>query len=216
MEPTSTPSPVTPAKKSGTFTRVLMTIFGIIVLLSGIAQISKGMKGLKGGGGNSPEVKRLGQESDTAAEEAKRTMKEATAQFQSLMNSVDTAGLPAFRANEKEAAAKTNELYSATVSQFRLAAKKLEESRAANKNEKLAPFLASKGRSYELFADAFAVNQEIIAMLLDESITSVETLLPKVNEAAARRSEIEKKAQVANQESSDAYKALEAEAAAKK
>ena len=189
-----------------------MTICGIIVLLSGIAQISRGMKGLRGGGTDNPEMKRLGQESDKAAEEAKTAMKEATTMFQDLMNSVDKLGLPAFRAEQKEAAAKTNDLYTTTVTQFRLAAQKCEDSLALNKNPKLTSFLSSKARSYRLFADAFAVNQEIIAMLLDESITSIEMLLPKVNAAAARRQEIEKNATAANTESSEAYKQLQADA----
>ena len=187
-----------------------MLLAGVIVLLGGVAQMWKGVKGLRSG--NSPEFTQLLKESDSAVAEARRYAGEASPLFQRMMNDVDTLGLEAFRAQQKQAATQTIDLLRNSSEQFRLAEKKLADSKPLNRNDKLTPYLDSKARSYGLFAQTVDINQEMAELVLDESITSVDALLPKLTDATARYKAAEKEAQAAGSEADEIGKRIQADA----
>ena len=199
-----------PPKPKSSVLRVFLIVCAVIILLAGIAQAWKGVKRLRAR--NSPEFVKLVAESDKAVEEGGRYASEAAPLFQQMLKDVDGLGLENFRAQQKEVAAKTSDLFGKSIEQFRLADKKLEESRGLNRKEQLTPFLLTKSRSYDLRAETLEINQEIIRLILDDSIASADVLLPRLHEAAARRDEMGKKAHAANDEATEIGKRIQAEA----
>ena len=109
-------------------------------------------------------------------------MNEASPAFQRLLGEVDTLGLGVFRLQQKEAAMKMHELLGRSISQFRIAQQKLEAAQKVNKMRKLKPFLESKALSYDRVSQSLAVNQEIIRLVLDESIRDLQCFVPKLEE----------------------------------
>ena len=182
-----------------TWLRIFMIICGVIVAAGGVAQVYKGAKTMRGA--DRAELAQVLTESDAALAEGQRLLNEATPAFQRLLAEVDKMGLGLYRTQQKAEAMKTSELIGRSAAQFRLAEQKIEEAKKVNKNSKLKPYLDAKGLSYDRVALSLAVNQEIIAMTLDESITELEVLLPKLQEAAARRDALDKEASVASDES---------------
>ncbi len=191
--------------------RVFMIICGVIVALGGAAQIWKGVKTMRGA--DRAELARLMNESDVALAEAQRLLSEASPAFQQLLGDVDKLGLGVFRAQQKQAATKTSELIGRTVAQFRLAEEKLEAAQKVNRSGRLKQFLDVKIVSYDRVAQSLAVNQEIVDLVLDESITDMQVLLPKLQEAAARRDALEKEAQAASEESKEISRQIQGSAA---
>ena len=149
-------------------------------------------------------------ESDQALSEGQRLAKEATPAFQQLLASVDSLGLETFRAQQKDAATKTNALLGSAVEQFRLAYSKIEGARKVNKLPKLKRFLELKSQSYDLIAKGLAINQDMIAMMLDESNSALDALLPKLKEAASRRDALEQQAQTVSNEATALGQELQA------
>jgi hypothetical protein len=188
-----------------------MIICGVIVALGGAAQIWKGVKTMRGA--DRAELARLMNESDVALAEAQRLLSEASPAFQQLLGDVDKLGLGVFRAQQKQAATKTSELIGRTVAQFRLAEEKLEAAQKVNRSGRLKQFLDVKIVSYDRVAQSLAVNQEIVDLVLDESITDMQVLLPKLQEAAARRDALEKEAQAASEESKEISRQIQGSAA---
>ena len=193
---------------AGTAVRTVMLIVAVIVAISGALQMYKGVKAMRGA--SRGELSRLLTESDQALGEGQRLAKEATPAFQQLLSSVDSLGLEAFRAQQKETATKTNAVLGSAVEQFRLAHSKIEEARKVNKLPKLTRFLELKSQSYDLIAQGLAINQDMIAMVLDESVSALDVLLPKLKEAASRRDALEQHAQTVSNEATALGKELEA------
>ena len=208
LDPFMEPTPIQPKQKSRAL-RIFMTICGVIVLLGGMAQVWKGVGRLNGGA--NPQFMKLLEESDTAVAEARRHAAEATPLFTQMLNDVDRLGLETFRSQQKEAVAKTRASLAGTIDQFRLGEKRIEEAKGLNKNEKMLPWLTALGRSYGMFAQRVEINQEIVQLINDESITSVDTLVPKINEAAARGAEIEKNAKAASAEATELGEKIKAD-----
>ena len=186
---------------AGTAVRTVMLIVAVIVAIGGALQMYKGVKAMRGA--SRGELSRLLTESDQALGEGQRLAKEATPAFQQLLSSVDTLGLETFRAQQKDAATKTNALLGSAVDQFRLAQSKIDEARKVNKLPKLTRFLELKSQSYDLIAQGLAINQDMIAMVLDESNTAMDALLPKLKEAASRRDTLEQQAQTVSNEATE-------------
>ena len=192
--------PAQPKQRSRAF-KTVAVLSGVIILVAGVAQIWQGVKRLRSG--NSPEFTQMVQESDSALAEARRYATEAAPRFQQMMKDVDALGLEAFRAQQKEAATQTIDLLRNSSEQFRLAEKKLDDSKSLNRNEKLTPFLEHKARSYGLFAQTVDINQEMAELVMDESITSVDALLPKLSDANARYQAVEKDAKAAGSQADE-------------
>ena len=193
---------------AGSVARTVMLIVAVIVAISGALQMYKGVKTMRGS--NRAELARLLTESDQALSEGQRLAKEATPAFQQLLASVDSLGLETFRAQQKDAATKTNALLGSAVEQFRLAYSKIEEARKVNKLPKLKRFLELKSQSYDLIAQGLAINQDMIAMMLDESNSALDALLPKLKEAASRRDALEQQAQTVSNEATALGQELQA------
>lgn len=178
-----------------------MIICAVIVLLGGLAGAWKGLQKFRTR--NTPEFKRAIEDSNNAVKDAVRYAGEAMPLFQQMLKDIDSQGLSDFRAHQKESAAKTNDLLGKAAEGFRRGKAKLEEAQPLNRKEEMAPYLAVKARSYGLRAQAFEINQEIVRLVLDDSITSIDALGPKLTEAATRRDEINKNADAANNEANE-------------
>jgi hypothetical protein len=200
--PSASRTPAQPKQRSIAF-KIFGVLCALLILLGGAAQMWKGVKQLRGGGGNSPQFSQLLKESDNALVEARRYAGEASPLFKRMMNDVDTLGLDGFRAQQKESATQTIDLLRNSSEQFRLAERKLSESKSLNRNPKLTPFLETKARSYDLLAQTVDINQEMAELVLDESITSVDALLPKLTDATTRYKAVEKDAQAASSEAEE-------------
>ena len=185
----------------GAALRIFMIICGVIVALGGAAQVLKGVKAA--GGGDQAQVQQRLAESDAALAEGQRLLSPSAAAFQRLLDELDKLGVGLYRSQQKEQAMKTSELIGRAAVQFRLAEQKLEEAKKANNDAKLKAFLDAKARSYDRVALSLAVNQEMIAMTLDESISDLETLLPKLREASARRDALDAEAEGAGKEAKE-------------
>ena len=182
----------------GAALKIFVALAGVLILLLGLTLAWKGVKKMRGR--SSAEFQALLQQSDTASGEGRRFAQEAQPLFQKLMNDVDSLGLEAFRAQHAEAAAKTSALFGSSVEQFRIAQRKIEESKSLNKNGRIAPFLDKKAESYDLIAQTLEVNRSMIGMLVDPSLGSAEALMPKLTEAASRRDALDKEALAASNE----------------
>jgi hypothetical protein len=193
-------APAQPKQTSGAL-RIFMIICAVIVLLGGMATVWKGVQKFRTR--NTPEFKRAVADSDNAIKDAVRYAGEATPLFQQMLKDVDSQGLADFRAHQKEAATKTNQLLGDAADSFRQGKAKLEEAQPLNRKEQLAPYLAVKARSYGLRAQAIDINQEIVGFILDDSIATIDALVPKLTEAAARRDEIAKSADAADKEANE-------------
>ena len=196
-----------PQTAGAAWLRTFMLICAVVVTLGGAAQIWRGVKTMRGE--HRAELTQLLSASDAALADAQRLASDATPSFQQLLNDVDGLGLEAFRAQHKESATKTKDMIGSAVEQFRVARSKLEAATKAKGSARLKPFLEAKARSYELVAQALETNQQMIDMVLDEPITDTEVLLPKLQEAAARRDALDRQAQAASEESNEIGKQLQ-------
>jgi hypothetical protein len=186
-----------------------MLICAVLIALAGAAAVWKGVKRLRGGGANA-EFTRLIGESDAAVSEGSRLAVKAGPMFKESMDALDGVGLDAFRTEHAAAAAKTVELFERASAQFRLAETKLGDAKKINKDAQLAPYLDAKGRSYELFAQTVDINREMAAMLTDTSIATGDDLLPKLNEAAARRDAVDQEAKTASDSANEMGRQIQA------
>jgi hypothetical protein len=188
---------------------MFMLFCAVIIALAGAAGIWKGVKRLRGGGGNT-EFTRLVGESDAAVAEASRLAREAGPMFTQSMSDVDRLGLDAFRAEQSATATKTAELFTRSSAQFRLAETRLGEAKKLNTDPQLATYFDAKSRSYDLFAQTLDLNREMAGMLTDTSITTGDELLPKLTETAARRDAVDKEAKAASESANELGKQIQA------
>jgi hypothetical protein len=200
-----TPPPIAP-KKANPLLRIFLIICALIIFAGGIAKIYKGWHGTRSAAGDA-EFKPLLEENDKAIGEANKLSQEAQPMFQTLLNDIDKLGLDQVRAKESATAQKIDNLFAKAADEFRHAVKTSEAAGQHNTDATMKAFLAMKGKSYTLFAQARDTNREIIHLILDKSIVKIDDLLPKLQEAAGRRDDAQKKAMDAD---------AEAEAMAKK
>ena len=189
------PAPAARPKFSPT-TRIIIIIVSIAVMVGGILQMVRGLRGAK----MDPEVERLLSESDAALTEGNRSTTEASPIFNAALNAVDSEGLAAVRAQKAQGLQKAGELFGKAAEQIGLAARKLDEAAAHKGAGTLKLMLETKAQSYEHYALSKTINQEICRTVLDESLKTIDEVLPKIQEAAKRRDEIEAKGNEASAE----------------
>ena len=83
---------------------------------------------------------------------------------------------------------------------MRLAAKKLDEAGALEAAAKWKAVFAAKSRSYLRYAEVKAINQEICASVLDESLKTINEVQPKILADAKRRDDLQKMGDAATAE----------------
>src|ERR1700730_2048455 len=199
-------TPTTTPKKANPLLRIFLIICALIIFAGGIAKIYKGWHETRSVAGDA-EFKPLLEENDKAIAEANKLSQEAQPMFQTLLNDIDKLGLDQVRAKESDTAQKLDDLFGKAADEFRHAVKTSEAAGQHNADATMKAFLAMKAKSYTLFAQARDTNREIIHLILDKSIVKIDDLLPKLQEAAGRRDDAQKKAMDAD---------AEAEAMAKK
>jgi hypothetical protein len=187
--------------------RILIILGSVVALIAGIAATYDGIQTMRSAGGDTRR-QQLVVESDKAIDEANMDGVDARPVFQGFLNDVDKLGLAAVRAKEKATAQTASDLFGKSSEAFHLAGKKLEEAVERKKSDTLNPYLEAKIQSYDLFAQAADLNREIIRMTLDDSIPDIQTLLPKITEAAKRRDEAEKTAVKISAEATESAKKL--------
>ena len=182
------PAPVTRPKKYPLL-RIILIVFGIAVIVGGIAQIRKGLGELN----TDPELVRLSNESDGALREANNYIAEAGPVFNAVLESVARDGLAAVRAQKKAGAMKAAALFDQASQQLRLAAQKAVEAAELKHgaNAKQRTILEIKADACRHFAVARDLNRDIARMILDETIKTSEELVPKMTEAAQLREKSE-------------------------
>jgi len=186
MDSPTVPPPSAPPKKLSKPVALLVGICGLIVIVGGILQVTKGIKEMRGAG-PSDELNRLMQEVEQAVAVANRTGLEAGPLFQKLLNDVDGVGLAKVRKDQKEGAQKIAGLFATSAEQFHLAAKKSEAAAQMESREKFKPFFTLKAQAYESYGKARELNQSIVQMVLDESIVQVDDLVKKATAAGQER-----------------------------
>ena len=158
-------------------------------MVGGILQIKKGMGEMAG---MDPAVESLTKESDAALADGNRATLEGAPLFQAALEAIDKDGLDAVRANRKADVQKAGTLFGKAAENFRLAAKKLDEAGALEAAGKLKAVFAAKSRSYLRYAEVKAINQEICASVLDESLKTMNEVQPKILADAKRRDDLQK------------------------
>ena len=186
--------------------RLVVVLIGLAAIVIGIAQFRRGVKELRGPDSD-PRIKQIRADVDTAVGEANRNSANAQPLFQQLLGDVDTLGLAKVREQQRDAARKISDTFGRAAEQFRLAATHLDDWAALNPDEKTMAYLTTKKRGYTLAAQAHDVNQEILRLVLDDSIRTLDELLPKLQEAAARRDALQKSSTEAEAQANDMAKA---------
>jgi hypothetical protein len=187
------PDPATAQKGKSLLLRIGAGVCGVIVMIFGISKMITGVQEIRGAGGDK-ERQQLLVESDRAIDEGNKNVIAAQPVFQGFLNDVDKLGLAAVREREKDKAQSATDLFAKSSEAFQLAGKKLKDAIQRKKEDKMNAFFEAKIKSYELYAQSADLNQEIMSMVLDESIPDMKTLLPKITELASRRDEAQKNA----------------------
>lgn len=183
--------PLLERKKMNPFVRVLAIICGVIVIALGLVKMYRGIQEIRGAGGD-PQFKPLLEETDKAVSAANKASQEAQPLFQQFLDDIDKSGLSTVRTQKKDAAQKLIDLFGEAVEQYQLAAQKSDEAARHSTIEKTKSFLTTKARAYGLLAQARTINRGIVRLVLDDPATKLEQLLPKLQEAAARRDTAQK------------------------
>ncbi len=95
---------------------------------------------------------------------------------------------------------------------LRTAAQEVDDAIQHNVADRLKPFLADKSQVYRLTADACERNQEIVALVLDKSITRLADLMPRIEALAADCDAAQKAAAEASAQADEAAKQFQSAA----
>ena len=174
-------------------------------MVGGIAQFKKGVAEIREAGGGS-ELKQLLQEIEAAVDAGNKSGLEAQPLFQKLLNDVDSLGVAKVRQQQKELAQKVADLFGKADEQFRLAATKSGEAARKEPREKFKPFFTAKAQAYEAYGQAYAINEQITRLVLDESIVKADDLVAKVTEAGKHRDAAQKSGNEADAKASASAK----------
>ncbi len=183
--------PVVVRKKIGLPLQIFMVVCGLIGIVGGIAQFSKGVSEMRGTG-DSAETNKYVQEIGDAVDAANKSMLEAQPKFQKILDDVDTIGLAKVRQEQKVITQTVIALFAKAEAQFRLASKKSAEAAQKESREKFKSYLTLKSQAYVYLADANAINQDIARMVQDESIATLADLIAKAETAGKRRDDAQK------------------------
>jgi hypothetical protein len=142
---------------------------------------------LPGSVGGDAQFRRLGQEADKAVEIAGKMTLEALPLFQDLIDDVEKLGLSRVRTERKDAARVVSDLFGKAAAQLRLAAAKCEEAAQHHPEPQMKAFMIAKAKGYRLGAQPRELNQQFISVIMEDSASSVDDILPKLQELAGRR-----------------------------
>jgi hypothetical protein len=147
---------------------------------------------------NETEYQKLLTASDLAISMANLTTQVAKPRYEALLRQVDSLGLVEFRQQKSDDARQISEGFGKAAAQFRLAAQKLDEAATHEESTPLKPYLAEKARSYGWYAASRDQYQQSIRAILDESITTIDDLVPKIKLATELRDKAETEADSAS------------------
>jgi hypothetical protein len=194
-------------RSTGRTRRIFLLACVALVLLAGAAMTWKVVEKMRAR--PHPEFTRLLNESNQAVSEANQLAVDATPLFHNMVREVDEMGVEKFRAERADTAAKVGEMFRQAIEKFHLGETKLQESIGRNKDAQLTPYLEMKVRSYGLYAQTLEANQEIVRMLMDNSIPTADELLPKVLALASRRDELDRQARQTRDEANEMARQLQ-------
>ncbi len=172
-------------KKLSTPLRIVVGVFGVVTMVAGIAQVRSGVSEI--GGSPSSEVAALLDVIETAVNAANSRGSEAAPLFQELLSSVDSLGLATVHRDRQVMAQTLTDLLAQTAGQFRIAAAMADSAANLERQERRKSFLAARADGYRQFAQSAAINKDIVALVMNESIVTWDVLTPRVLAAAARR-----------------------------
>lgn len=154
-------------------------------MVAGIAQVRSGVAEI--GGSPSSEVAALRDVIETAVNAANSSGSEAAPPFQELLSSVDSLGLATVHRDRQVMAQTLTDLLAQTAGQFRIAAAMADSAANLERQEKRKSFLVARADGYRQFAQSAAINKDVVALVMNDSIVTSDVLTPKVLAAAAQR-----------------------------
>lgn len=185
--------PVVEKQKISRSLQIFVVVCGLIGIVVGTAQCSRGVSEMFGADEN-VDIKKNMSEVNDAVDVANKNMLEAQPKFQKILDDVDAIGLAKVRQEQKAGTHSVMALFAKAEEQFRLASQKTAEAAQKASREKLKSFMTIKSQGYVHMADANAINQDIARMVQDVSITNLADLIAKAEEAGTRRDSAQKHA----------------------
>lgn len=179
------PVPAADAKKMNLPIRIIAGIVGLLVIAVGITQMRSGVSELTGG--TSAAVTTMLAEIETAVNAANANTVTATPLFQLLLARVDSFGVSAAHRDQQEAARSVAALFDSSAAHFRRASTVSDSAGKLESRDAQKRFLQAKAEAYTHFAETAELNREIVGLVMDESITTMEELAPKITDAGQRR-----------------------------
>lgn len=177
---TSTPAPGATPKKNGKLTTVVILIVAVVAIISGIAKMKSGLGEMFGS--LDPKVKQLVDDADASGAKALEVGKAADEKFNTLIAAVNAKTLDELRTAEADAVAETRKSLAEVAEHFRTSATKLDEAGKLEIPEKLKQFLTPKAGMYHAYAETYDYKGEIVAVIVDTSISDKNALIARMNE----------------------------------
>ena len=167
--------------------RVIIGAVGIVAMVSGFRQCSSGLSEMKGGS----EFEALVTTIDAHVDSGNVAMVAAQPLMMTLLNDVDRLGLSVARQRDSAQAHKANELFGQSSTHFRMAASLSGEASAQDSRESMKPIWALKLTTFSGLSEVEAINQQITALLRDESATDVKMVTDSILSSARRRDSLQ-------------------------
>ena len=190
-----------PPKSSNLVLRIFGGLFGLIAIAGGIASINSGIDEIFGDGG---KVKAISTECDKSIDQANEFNAAATKHLNALLKNVDDQGLEVVRKDQAVDVKKAIEEYASSAAAFRQAADKLDEAKPLKIKDKLRKFIELKSNAYRLNAESCDRNQDLLRLLIDDSVKTIDDLLAKMNPIVEQREACLKQARTFEREANDA------------
>lgn len=167
--------------------RLLIGVLGLVAMVSGFRQCSSGLDEMSSGAA----VEKLATVIDAHVDSGNVAMIAAQPLMMTLLNDVDKLGLAAARQQDSAEARKAYDLFAQSSVHFRTAAKLTGDASAKDDRETMKPIWALKMTTFNGLGDVEAINQQITALLRDESATDAKMVTDSILSSAHRRDSVQ-------------------------
>jgi hypothetical protein len=167
--------------------RLIIGVIGVVAMVSGIRQCGSGLDEMSAGSA----VEKLVTVIDAHVDSGNVAMIAAQPLMMTLLNDVDKLGLAAARQQDSTEARKAHDLFAQSSAHFRTAAKLTGDVSAKDDRETMKPIWALKMTTFNGLGDVEAINQQITALLRDESATDAKMVTDSILSSAHRRDSVQ-------------------------
>ena len=177
-----------PAKKSASLQSIAFGLVALIVIWFGLAKTWQGIGAMFGWDG-SAKFKTLLEESDTAYRAALKHADVAEPLYASLMEALNAQSLADARLEQSDNAKQAVAAFQDAAKQFALSGKKIDEAltQGLKLKDEHTKSLTLRAQACSLLANVCQLNADLCSAMLDESISTKESLVPRLTELAAKR-----------------------------